>query len=308
MKKGNTIILAASGFLFLTVLVMSCSDDLEVENPFDNVDYGDEGPGIEELDPFTITSIHRDIFQARCALPGCHDGNFEPDYRTVQSAYSTLVYHPIIKNNAENQFTYRVVPFEPDQSVLLERLTNCCFVNQDDRMPQDNIGVPLDDELINRIRVWIENGAPDIFGTIPELPNTSVRILFFIAINQALDSIYSENRIGEFGSFMLPRNEVVNMVVGWLDDKTPISELTNNRIEVSTQPTFLSTTAINSEYFDFDEGGEFWITSINTADFMTNQIYYFRTYSNDGTQEEDTEFPNDDLPRAYTTFFSFFIP
>ena len=68
-----------------------------------------------------------------------------------------------------------------------------------------DFNVPLDDQLIDRIRQWIENGAPDIFGATPELPNTSVRFLFFVAIDQELDSVYSDNRIDEFGSFVLPR-------------------------------------------------------------------------------------------------------
>ncbi len=305
----GTIILGACGLLFLTILAVSCSEDLVFDNPYDEVDYGSDGPEGEELDPFIITSLHRDIFQARCALPGCHDGHFEPDFRTVQSTYSTLVYHPIIKNNAENEFRYRVVPFAPEESVLIERLTNCCFVNQDDRMPQDNIGVPLDDELLERIRQWIQNGAPDIFGNNPELPNTSVRILFFVAIDEALDSVYSENRTSEFSPFALPRNENVNLVVGLVDDKTPISELTNNRIEISTRPQdFSSAITINAEYFDFEQFGEFWIAAINTGNFLTNQVYFFRIYANDGSQLEDTEFPSDELPRAYKTFFSFIIP
>ena len=259
--------------------------------------------------PRTHFLLYRDIFQARCALPGCHDGHFEPDFRTVQSAYSTLVYHPIIKNNAENQFKYRVVPFDPDLSVLMERLSNCCFVNQDDGMPQDNIGVPLDDELLERIRQWISNGAPDIFGSTPDLPNTAVRILFFVAIDADLDSVYSENRVSEFGAFILPRNETLNLVVGLVDDQTPVSELVNNRIEISTQPNNFSTaTIIDSQYFDFAEFGEFWIASINTGDFITNQVYYFRIYSNDGSQLEDSEFPREELPRAYITYFSFVIP
>ena len=136
----KTNILAASTLVFLIAVVMSCSEDLGLDNPYDGIDYGPGDPKVEDLDPFTITSLHRDIFQARCALPGCHDGRFEPDFRTVQSAYSTLVYHPIIKNNAENQFKYRVVPFDPDLSVLMERLSNCCFVNQDDGMPQTILG------------------------------------------------------------------------------------------------------------------------------------------------------------------------
>ena len=45
------------------------------------------------------------------------DGSFRPDFRTPDS-YSTLVYHRIIKNNAEESFEYRVIPGNKEESVL----------------------------------------------------------------------------------------------------------------------------------------------------------------------------------------------
>ena len=35
-----------------------------------------------------------------CANSGCHDGTFEPDFRTVGSSWNTLVNHPVIANDA----------------------------------------------------------------------------------------------------------------------------------------------------------------------------------------------------------------
>jgi len=97
--------------------------------------------------------------------------------------------------------------------------------------------------------------------------------------------------------------------VGLLDDKTPVPNLINNRLEISRRPNdYTDAIVINSEYFDFEEFGEFWITELNTANFPTNQVFYFRVYSNDGQQEQDSEFPTDELPRPYKTFFSFIIP
>ncbi|MBK7268515.1 MAG: hypothetical protein IPI07_03030, partial [Flavobacteriales bacterium] len=33
-------------------------------------------------------------------MSGCHDGTFEPEFRTIASAYNSLVYHPVIANDA----------------------------------------------------------------------------------------------------------------------------------------------------------------------------------------------------------------
>lgn len=122
-----------------------------------------------------FSQIHSTIFAKSCALSGCHDGSFEPDYRTVQSSYNTLVYHPVIKNDSIGSFTYRVVPYDTAHSVLFERITNCCFVNDGDRMPfADPDG--LEPEKIDLIRRWIMSGAPDPYGVKAELPEPGLVI------------------------------------------------------------------------------------------------------------------------------------
>src|ERR1035437_6295213 len=84
---------------------------------------------------YSLYMVHSKVLSVSCALPACHDGSFEPDFRTIESAFNTLVYHPVIKNNSPQSFKYRVVPHQPANSVLYERITNCCFVNSNDRMP-----------------------------------------------------------------------------------------------------------------------------------------------------------------------------
>jgi hypothetical protein len=111
----------------------------------------------------TFVEIHKKTLLISCAVAACHDGTFEPDFRTVQSSYATLVYHPVIKNNAAGTFKYRVVPYDTAKSVLHERITNCCFVNENDRMPF-TVGITLKQEEIDRISNWINKGAKDING------------------------------------------------------------------------------------------------------------------------------------------------
>ena len=119
---------------------------------------------------YSLFSLQSLIFGPTCASAGCHDGHFEPDFRTLQSTFCTTVFHPIIKNNSAKEFEFRVFPYSRKQSVLFERITNCCFVNVDDRMPQDNIGVPLPDDQIEKIGEWIDAGARNIDGSVMSNP------------------------------------------------------------------------------------------------------------------------------------------
>ena len=118
--------------------------------------------------------IHTDILVPGCTVIGCHDGHFEPDFRTLESSYYTMVYQPVHKNNIAGSFEFRVIPYDTSGSVLYERITNCCFVNTDDGMPQLIIGEPLPAEEIAAIGQWIMAGAPDMMGRLPVKPEPVV--------------------------------------------------------------------------------------------------------------------------------------
>ena len=111
-------------FLFLLFAIVGCKKDEAVENPYDLPQ--NKAPESEEdtysPDPNSIAGLHKNIFQPTCANSGCHDGTFEPDFRTIQSTYNTLVLQPVIKNNPQGTFDYRVVPGDPDAGVLITRL------------------------------------------------------------------------------------------------------------------------------------------------------------------------------------------
>ena len=85
----------------ILALVISCYKKPTVDNPFDDVDYLNQNT-ITNEDKYSLSNIHHKILQPKCGTPGCHDGSFEPDFSTLMYTYSTLVYHPIVKNNAQN--------------------------------------------------------------------------------------------------------------------------------------------------------------------------------------------------------------
>ena len=72
----------------LLIFLFSCKE--EYVNPFDNITNTNlnETNNIE-LEPTSIAGIHANVFRPTCANSGCHDGTFEPDFRTIESSYNT---------------------------------------------------------------------------------------------------------------------------------------------------------------------------------------------------------------------------
>ena len=87
-----------------------------------------------------------------------------------------------LNNNLDETFTYRGIPGDTANSVLHERLTNCCFVNTNDRMPQDNIGNSLPQGDLDKVANWILDDAKDITGAIPNEPNNLHNIKYYYVL------------------------------------------------------------------------------------------------------------------------------
>ena len=162
LSFSKHFMLPMGGFLLFLTIMTGCTQN--GGNPYLTIGTPNLVQVNDTVESTSLVGLHRDIFIPSCAISGCHDGHFEPDFRSVQSTYSTLVWQPIIKNNAQDEFQYRVLPFEPEKSVLYERVNNCCFVNKDDRMPQDQIGKALPSNEIEAIYTWIRQGAKDLAG------------------------------------------------------------------------------------------------------------------------------------------------
>lgn len=302
-------------FMIAVALIGCYKDTPEPHNPYDDIDYPTTPAPVDTVDPTSFVALHRNIFSPRCAVPGCHDGHFEPDFRTLQSSYSTLVYHPIIKNNADSTFQFRVVPFNKEQSVLYERLTNCCFVNQDDRMPQDNIGVQLESNHISNIAAWIDNGARDIFGALPSYPNQEPNIGFYIAFDVAFpyDTVYSNTRIDGiyYNPFIIGNNTSFNLAIEVSDDSTAANMLQYNKFIMSYEPDNFSPSAPGyheySSIYLHNDNKDYYLATVNSGDFLTDTTVYFRFFTNDGDHQQNTQFPRDENIIQYKTFYSFYV-
>ena len=288
---------------------MNCTEDNLPINPYDDVDYGDSTLVIDTVSATSFVKLHRDILGPSCNVMGCHDGSFEPDFRTVQSSYNTLVYHTIIKNNLAEDFTYRVVPGDTGLSVLHERLTNCCFVNTNDRMPQDNIGNALPEADLNTITDWILDGAKDITGAIPNEPNNLPNVKYFYVTNSDYDSTYSENRIGGlfYNPFLIPINEQVNFIFRVTDDHTNASNMLINQLSISENIDDFSNSIIAVAGTVSESSPKVWILQFNTSGLEVNKTYFMRYTINDGDNPTNTIYPNNETSFVYKSIWSFTV-
>ena len=125
---------------------------------------GDPGGGgtTSALSYEGLPGLHDAMFRPTCANAGCHDGTFEPDFRTLGSTYATLVGHPVIKNDDAATFAVRVAPGDLAASQLYARLTydidgnsgvRPLAVDPESRYPTQR------DTLLQFVRRWIEEGA-----------------------------------------------------------------------------------------------------------------------------------------------------
>ena len=149
--------------LGVSLLAAACTQ--EADNPFEPTREEEQTENPDgTLNPVSLAGLHRNIFRKTCANSGCHDGTFEPDFRTISSTYNTLVYHPIIKNDPQEAFEFRVVPGNVNQSLLIARLTYDIDGNSG-MMPlitePDSDWPEKREEYIDNIKTWISNGAKE---------------------------------------------------------------------------------------------------------------------------------------------------
>lgn len=292
-------------------------------NPYDTIDRTGMVIDPPDIDSNSFLGLHTYIFSQRCAVPACHDGSFEPDFRTVQSAYSTLVYHPVIKNTSDSAFTYRVQPGNAQQSWLYERITtNDPLLG---RMPlYDN---PLTGTEINRIKEWINSGAKDFFGNSATYPNYQPALFGVAAYlpnagNMRVDTIRLNNTF--LFPFVVPANTDLKLWIGLYDTKEdgsfePANNLTYNKIRFSVNDMydFSNATEMNLTkdlfptflpvYLGPPQAPYFHHITINTAQFQPGDIVYIRVYVQDANHSSPTELPDQKTHFYLQTFFAFAV-
>lgn len=225
-------------YLLLVLLLVACQTKEEIpENPFDKYkeDSALEPSESTFLEAGSFAKIHRDIFKPTCANAGCHDGHFEPDFRTLESSYNTLVYHPVIKNDVSGSFEARVVPFEPLKSVLWERL-NRDIDGQSGIMPlaydPDSDWPEMRESYLAEIKSWIEGGAKDIFGNVAEAGELKPYVRGLLSKELASNAPFS--RDGGNGSMLIPQD--IEELTLWMSisDDSQLASSINSKLYLST--------------------------------------------------------------------------
>lgn len=119
----------------------------------------------------TFSSLYANLFTQTCS--GCHNSRSYPtptggagnlDF----TAAPATVYASLVSPGASNDtfdvgkaaFPERVVPFDPERSLLYQKLARNTPGDHGDPMPQGRT-VPFDAATLAAVRTWIENGALD---------------------------------------------------------------------------------------------------------------------------------------------------
>lgn len=156
-------------FSILVFLNQSCERSAIIEaNPFENNVKNQDTVNFEikNIDPNSIAGLYQNIFKPTCANVGCHDGTFEPDFRTIESSYHSMVYRVPIKN--DGSLTYRVDPGSPNTSAILNRMSGTIQPPMPIEIEPDGDWLEKEEEYMENVRNWIENGALDLAGNSPE--------------------------------------------------------------------------------------------------------------------------------------------
>ncbi len=307
MIKIRNLYLVWCSIIMLSILAYSCTKDSMPENPYDSVDYSGNTNSPADPDPNSIAGLHRNIFFPKCANPGCHDGTFEPDFRTVESSYYTLVYHPVIKVTLDSNkiYSHRVIPNNTADSWLVERLTTLTT----EYMPSN--AVRLSSNEINRVKNWINAGCPDMNGNVAVKPNLQPNILAYVALDSAF------NRIDTIRKDDFPLNPfLVNggstMTIAFVatdtadgDAATDPSQFTVKEIRFSTDKNnFSGATVIPATLYVAQFSA--WFVTVPVS-WPVGQTVYFRIYVNDGHHTQNAEFPRNESLDYYKTIFAFHV-
>ncbi len=295
---------------------MACEDD-PPQNPFDREVMMEDTTTVDTVQyaSNSLIGIQNNIFTPTCANSGCHDGTFEPDFRTIESSYNTLVYHPIIKNDPAGSFEHRVVPFNPDRSVLMTRLL-IDIDGQSGIMPLTSMDSDWNENkeaYINDIREWIANGAPDALGNTYQEVDNKPQVLGVIGRVDGMD--LNRGDAGNGPILLAFGEQEMSFFVAIRDDNTAISNLTNSRMEFAEGPVDFSlsrTVGLNQLGSTFMSPGftgedveyNFTVTLDLSADTLYNaDRFYFRVYTDDGVNEE-SESPSENSALYLKRYFS----
>ena len=309
--------------LIITCILFSTCKKDDAINPYDNTDLGPPNNNDTNYfsDPSAFAALHNNIFIPTCANSGCHDGTFEPDFRTIESSYNTLVYHPVIKNDTNNSYVFRVDPGNSDKSVLYKRLIEDIdgisgIMPLSAEYNPEHYWYDHKDEYIQNIKDWIDNGAKNIFGNVPSQPNKIPEMRGCIAFLTGQNTPLSREQ--PRGTIYVPTNS--NSVDFWfsvLDDQLTPNQLTFNKIKFSAnllnfenQPSYnlqIITPPIIESGFYLSTVDEFYHKyTLDMSPYSTGDVMFIKIYIKDNVNDI-TEIPSNGAEYQIIKHFTFTV-
>lgn len=289
-------------------MMVSCTKEDVPENPYDGVDYSTPGNSFPEPDPNSIAGLHKNIFFPKCANPGCHDGTFEPDFRTIEASYSTLVYQPVNKLTLDSVrfYSHRVIPNNVDDSWLIERLTT----STTEYMPSNATRLTVAE--IDHVKNWINAGCKDMNGNVAVKPNLQPNIIGYAAVDSTdFSTRLDTNRLNGFpiNPFVVVQGTKMLIAIVATDtadgsSATDPADFTVKKIKLSLDKNDFSAATSVSAYFYFSG---IWLVYVPVTSWASGTTVYFRIYVNDGHHSTDSEFPRNGSMDYYKTLYAFYV-
>ena len=295
------------------IILHGCEPSEEPVNPFDGqvVNQDTVGIVITNPEPASIAGIYQNVFKPTCANSGCHDGTFEPDFRTLNSAYNTLVNQVPIKN--DGNYNFRVEPYNAQKSTIMARLRGLLTPSMPIQIEPDSDWPQKKDQYINNIQTWINNGAPDMMGNVRTISYPAPELL---GAGAALGGAWM-SRNGETGHLIMPRDATgVRLYFAFSHETLMPEDLLFNKISFSdnansfggaTQESLsiLDTPRMERGFYGNIVPYTHYIDIDPATTFDLNQEqWYFRVYVQDD-QNPVTEIPTDNGIYYIKTYMSF---
>jgi hypothetical protein len=285
-------------FMAATLLLTACENSSKnnSDNPYDSWNTTPRGPVSPDLkvDPNSIAGLQKNIFKPTCANSGCHDGNFEPDFRSIESTYNSLINRLATNYDPANpQINVRVKPGNAAESMILHRI-NTFIPGTQGQMPltldPGSDWTDKKDIYIQNIKNWINDGAKDQFGKSSLSNDFSPQLggLIVFADGSSTPLPHSQYSPVEIPS----GTSSIKIMVAYIDDKTAINSFGITSLNYSTNPyDYLNTEkTMTTESAPFNAKGilgdpiDYWhsITlSVASLAILPKDVLWLRTQTTD---------------------------
>ena len=312
--KNNSVLVILGIFIF----TYGCKKN-EIENPYTGYSTPKlyEEPTLANLPTSNFGYLHAAVFKPTCANSGCHDGSFEPDFRTITSAYNNTVYHNVLTNDASNSFTYRVKPGDADMSLMHERLL-IALPSTSGIMPPVYADEWIVNKLahINAIKTWINNGAKDMYGNTPAIGNPNPIVTGFnVYDNNNTTSPKPRAPGAGLTPILVPRTNV-DFWFSVDDDTTPGSSMTVNQAKVSTSMFEFDTvpaqsmsisSSITANDFSGTSASFTHKLDVDLSSYASGTLLFVRVYVQDADHSTPAENPSDGSSRPAIYLFTLYL-